>query len=317
MMDYIALQSHQGKSSALYYVNVSMMKKSEITSDWPLPPKGIRLLSPKFFIDVMAADPLCEDLYPLATGFYPHARHHCMSRRQNANYLLIYCTEGAGHLNVGKRHWPIKAGDIISLPEGLAHSYRADAKRPWTIYWAHYQGTLAREYSQRIGSEPVIQIGLQPRLIADFETLFSLRRGSYSIDAYIHSACRLKQILSFIAYSAQRHQPQSGQAIDLAKIEELMHLHLCGNLNLQALADDANLSKYHFTRKFKQVTGHSPIQYFIHLKMQHACQLLDSTTHPVKQVAAETGYKDTYYFSRLFKQVIGISPSEYRRNKAA
>ena len=317
MMDYIALQSHQENKSSFCYVDVFIMKKIEITSNWPLPPKGIRLLSPKFLVDAMAADPLCEDLYPLATGFYPQARHHRMSRQQNANYLLIYCTEGLGHLNVGQRQWPIKAGDIISLPEGLAHNYRADAKQPWTIYWAHYSGTLAHEYSQRIGSEPFVQIGLQPRLIADFEALFSLRRGGYSIEAYIHSACRLKQMLSFITYTAQRHQPQPGQAIDLMKVEELMHLHLCGSLNLQAVANDANLSKYHFTRKFKQLTGHSPIQHFIHLKMQLACQLLDSTANSVKQVAVETGYKDAYYFSRLFKQVIGISPSEYRRSKAA
>jgi len=294
------------------------MKKEELTSDWPLPPKGIRLLSPKFLVEAMAADPLSQDLYPLATGFYPQAQNHRMTRQQNANYLLIYCTEGLGQLKVGERQWTIKAGDIISLPEGLAHHYHADPSQPWSIYWAHYSGTLAREYSQRIcADEPFAQIGLQPRLIADFEALFSLRRAGYSTDAYIHSACQLKQMLSFIAYTAQRHQPQHGQAIDLNKVEELMHLHLGDSLNLQALADDANLSKYHFTRKFKQLTGHSPIQHFIHLKMQHACQLLDSTANSVKQIALETGYKDAYYFSRLFKQVIGISPSEYRRSKAA
>ena len=294
------------------------MKRVEITSDWPLPPKGIRLLSPKFLVDAMAADPLSQDLYPLATGFYPQAKNHRMSRQQSANYLLIYCTEGCGQLKAGKHQWAINAGDIISLPEGLAHNYRADSNQPWSIYWAHYSGTLAREYSQRIcAGEPFAQIGLQPRLIADFEALFALRRNGYSTDAYIHSACQLKQMLSFIAYTAQRYQAQPGQVINLGKIEELMHLHLGDCLNLQALADDANLSKYHFTRKFKQLTGHSPIQHFIHLKMQLACQLLDSTANSVKQVAVETGYKDAYYFSRLFKQVIGISPSEYRRSKAA
>ena len=294
------------------------MKRVEITSNWPLPPKGIRLVSPKFLLDTMAADPLSQDLYPLATGYYPQAKGHRMARQKNANYLLIYCTEGHGQLKAGEQQWAIKAGDIISLPEGLAHSYSADPAQAWSIYWAHYTGTLAWEYSRRIcADKPCTQIGLQPRLIADFEALFSLRRAGYSADAYIHSACQLKQMLSFIAYTAQRHQPQHGQAIDRVKVEELMHLHLGDSLNLQALATDANLSKYHFTRKFKQLTGHSPIQHFIHLKMQHACQLLDSTAHSVKQIAVETGYKDAYYFSRLFKQVIGISPSEYRRSKAA
>ena len=294
------------------------MKKLELTSSWPLPPKGIRLLSPKFIVDTMATDPLSRDLFPLASGFYPQARHHRMTRQQNTNYLLIYCTAGQGQLKTNDAQWDIKAGDIISLPEGLAHSYHADAQHPWTIYWAHYAGTLAREYSQRIGNgEAFAQIGLQPRLIADFEALFSLRRAGYATDAYIHSACQLKQMLSFIAYTAQRQQAQHRQSIDLNKVEALMHLHLCGNLNLQALADDTQLSKYHFTRKFKQLTGHSPIQHFIHLKMQHACRLLDASPHSIKQISLETGYKDAYYFSRLFKRVIGLSPSEYRRSKAA
>lgn len=318
MMDYIALQLSQKNILGHYYRYVSYMKTYEITSNWPLPLKGIRLLSPKFLVDTMAADLLSQDLYPLATGYYPFAQGHQMSRQKNDNYLLIYCTEGYGQLNVGERSWSIKAGDVISLPKGLAHSYQAASRQPWTIYWVHYNGTLASEYSKRISAtEPMLQVGPQPRLMADFEALFSLRRTAYSTDAYIHGACQLKQMLSFIAYAAQRHQPNTGQAIDLVKVQELMHLHLSGNLNLQSLADDAHLSKYHFTRKFKQLTGHSPIQHFIHLKMQHACQLLDSTANSVKQIAAQTGYKDAYYFSRMFKQVIGISPSEYRQSKPA
>jgi len=54
-----------------------------------------------------------------------------------------------------------------------------------------------------------------------------------------------------------------------------MQNHIGRDLDLDALASAANLSKFHFIRRFKARTGQTPIQHFIHIKMQHACQLLD------------------------------------------
>jgi len=70
-------------------------------------------------------------------------------------------------------------------------------------------------------------------------------------------------------------------------------------------------------RRFKQLTGHTPIQHFIHLKMQHACRLLDTTHEPVKRIAAQVGYDDPHYFSRLFKRVLGVAPQQYRQHRVA
>jgi YesN/AraC family two-component response regulator len=46
--------------------------------------------------------------------------------------------------------------------------------------------------------------------------------------------------------------------------------------------------------------------------MHWACQLLDTTNQPVKQIAASLGYDDPFYFSRVFKAVNEASPTEYR-----
>jgi transcriptional regulator GlxA family with amidase domain len=83
-------------------------------------------------------------------------------------------------------------------------------------------------------------------------------------------------------------------------------------LSLSDMADHANLSKSHFSRLFKEQTGYSPIDYFIHLKVQHACMLLSVTQQTVREVSQAVGYDDQYYFSRIFKKTIGISPSKYR-----
>ena len=78
------------------------------------------------------------------------------------------------------------------------------------------------------------------------------------------------------------------------------------------MAAQAGLSESQFSHLFKQQTGHAPLTYFIHLKMQHACSLLTLTQLSVKEIAQEVGYTDSYYFSRLFKKIIGVAPSRYR-----
>ncbi|MGC3957754.1 MAG: helix-turn-helix transcriptional regulator [Verrucomicrobiota bacterium] len=75
----------------------------------------------------------------------------------------------------------------------------------------------------------------------------------------------------------------------------------------------ANISPSHFFAVFKRQTGFAPLDFFIRLRMQRACELLGTTSLSVKEVAAELGYDDPFYFSRVFKTVSGIAPTDYRR----
>ena len=287
-----------------------------ITSQWPLPSNGIRFLTPQFLVKRMNNNILSKDLYPLAVGYYPEARQHQMRRNTHSNHLLIYCLEGKGCITVNDELWTIKAGDIACLPKNTEHQYHADKEEPWSIYWVHYDGEFAANYNALMDIYPaIVNIGVQAKLIADFEALFALRNAGYAEQAFIHGACQLKQMLTNIAMLANIHRHRKGQRIDLDLIQELMHRNIDTSLDLASLAASVQMSKFHFSRKFKQLTGQSPIQHFIHLKMQHACQLLDSTTLGVKQIASELGYNDSYYFSRLFKQVIGLSPANYKLSR--
>ena len=88
--------------------------------------------------------------------------------------------------------------------------------------------------------------------------------------------------------------------------------HLDQPLQVATLASRANISPSHFFALFKRQIGCAPIDYFIRLRMQHACRLLDETVMSVKEIAATLGYDDPFYFSRIFKSVNQVAPSEYR-----
>ncbi len=101
----------------------------------------------------------------------------------------------------------------------------------------------------------------------------------------------------------------------IAQTIAYMRDNLTTSLQVADLAALAKVSASHYFSLFKRRTGSAPMDYFIRLKMQRACHLLDTTSLQVKEVAAALGYDDQFYFSRLFKSVNEVSPREYRTRR--
>ena len=57
----------------------------------------------------------------------------------------------------------------------------------------------------------------------------------------------------------------------------------------------------------------TPKQFIVRSRIDQACQLLETTSLSVKQVAAALNYRDEYFFNRQFKAVIGAPPNRWRK----
>ncbi|MBB6519759.1 AraC family transcriptional regulator [Pseudoteredinibacter isoporae] len=290
-----------------------------ITSDWPLPPQATRFLTPHVLFEWLMVNPLTKGLYPVAMGYYPSALGHYMERQEHDNQLLLYCTAGSGYLQLGDQASErIQRGQLIALPKGQPHKYWADQQTPWSIYWLHFEGELAEQLMGLLsptGKGSIHKIGTKPQVLAGFEALFDVRYTATSRTGFIHGCHQTQQLISLLAVLARQSRLESKQAINMEKVEAFMQQHLHSNFSLDELAQHMRRSKFHFSKVFKELTGQSPMQYFIAIKMQHACSLLDSSGQSVKRISASLGYDDAYYFSRLFKKQIGLSPSDYRRSR--
>jgi AraC-like DNA-binding protein len=263
----------------------------------------------------LGANPLLE-LLPSDVGHFPHAEGHYVERPAGAPQLvLIYCVQGEGWLRM-EQTWRVRPGQALVIPPGAPHAYGADASSPWTIYWIHLAGAKARRagslITEGVGS-PICQVGLDPALPPLFEEILDLLdRGYASARLFQASACLGQLVAAFAAVAARRGGP--GETLDdrVEQVIETMHRQLGDRLGVAELAAEARLSPSYFAAAFKRKTGFAVLDYFLRLKMQRACLLLDSTGLPVKAIAADLGFDDPLYFSRCFHRVHECSPTEYR-----
>jgi AraC-like DNA-binding protein len=107
----------------------------------------------------------------------------------------------------------------------------------------------------------------------------------------------------------------SGQAIDfrVRKSMRLMEESLGANIELDAVARGAGLSRPHFYKLFRTQTGLTPNLYVNTLLMEHAIDRLVASEIPVADIGYDLGFSSQSGFTRFFAANVGMAPTQYRR----
>ena len=77
----------------------------------------------------------------------------------------------------------------------------------------------------------------------------------------------------------------------------------------------AVLSPSALTRRFRNETGYSPIDYFNRLKMLLSFHDVIKTNLSIGEISQKYGFDNIYYFSNAFKRFYGMSPTKKRDQK--
>lgn len=84
-------------------------------------------------------------------------------------------------------------------------------------------------------------------------------------------------------------------------------------ITLDAMAWMARLSRFHFIRVFRSLTGENPRQYLIAARLRAAADLLIDTREPITSVALTVGFNDLSHFNATFRGTFGLSPCAWRK----
>lgn len=99
-----------------------------------------------------------------------------------------------------------------------------------------------------------------------------------------------------------------------ASVFQYIEDHYKSELSVDLLAGIAGLSRFHFSRLFKELSGRTVTEYITATRLDKADYLLRHSPLTVTEIAAATGFNDIFYFSRTFKKHKKTSPSSIRGN---
>lgn len=277
------------------------------------------LVLPEQQLQEAVSHPLIEPLYVTDIGYFPNARFHYRERPQGCEAtIFLYCVAGEGWALLDNNHRIcVPAQTLLVLPAHIPHSYGASAAHPWSIYWFHLQGRevallvqslLLTDWTLHVPAKEAIT--LLTLFEQCYETLFY--RGS-CWRSHLFAAQAMKYLLGILIQLQPTGGRDGKKQEYVARATSYMTERLEASLTLDELAQAVHLSRPHLVHIFKEVTGATPMDSYVRLKIQRACQYLDLTDLSIKEVARSVGIHDPYYFSRLFRKVMGQAPSEYRK----
>lgn len=238
---------------------------------------------------------------------------------------LVYVYGGRGHFGCNGEVKTVSAGDLVFMPRGCDRWMKTDSNSLLRLYTVNFKAALPNvnndggweistaelpfEFVRRIEDEAA-----RKRFEVLFERLCLLYMAGKRVQkikqraalAEVLELAELCRINCDIGYSGRNTVNDS---------VKYMAENYKNKLTLSILAENAELSVSHYSAIFRAVTGRSPIDYLIQLRIFKAKQLLNDG-FSVTRTAEESGFADIYYFSNMFKKSEGISPTEYiKRNK--
>lgn len=192
--------------------------------------------------------------------------------------------------------------------------------RPATTHWM-YADELARRY-------PKVRFDPEVLYVDDGQVLTSAgTAGAIDLALHIVRADHGSQIANEVARRmvVAPHReggqsqfvmspvPQASNRDGLRPLLEWMEENLHADQSVDTLARMAAMSPRTLARRFRDVTGTTPVRWLTHQRVSRAQELLEATDLPVEAIARRTGFGTAANLRVHFRRSTGTSPAEHRR----
>lgn len=135
-------------------------------------------------------------------------------------------------------------------------------------------------------------------------------------DNKLQQECELYQLAARVAQRYGQYSPdRMVRKVDrlLHQARDYIHANLMREISLDQISEQANLSKYHFLRMFRQQFGITPHQYILNCRINKAREALEAG-QSLEDVVFSYGFSDLSHFNRRFKPIYGMTPRQYQQH---
>lgn len=204
-------------------------------------------------------------------------------------------------------------GSFVIFRPGEKQHHRYDGDKTAEFYYVHF--TLDEGFTFEFESSRIYEAEPSAKVCEIFESIISELQLK---QPYYEELCTGKLVELFSLLLRKTESYDSNTSDDFGKIAFVVqHIHKNYNVSesLEVYAEMCSLSKFHFLRKFEEITGMTPISYKNKLRIAHAKEMLEDSAFSINEIGEAVGYSSASYFCDAFKKETGVSPREYRRTK--
>ena len=249
-----------------------------------------------------------------------HAPDFFMEWREHSFIKVVYALHGSGNLFLGNKSIEFIAKDVLLVPPGKRNRIVDSADQPSSLYVLCVDPKLlafdASIERQLVSGRLTRSAYLANRVEASLRRLLfqQSHSGKQASLAMAAATLDLFQVLVLKDKPARARSETHNESIEeMVRYVEYLDSHFFEVHDIDSEARKMGVSRRTFTKRFRQVTGRSWLDYVRTKAIEHATRLLIETSAPIASVAFECGFTDLSTFYRKFKSQIGVTPAIWRR----
>jgi len=232
------------------------------------------------------------------------------------DHLLFYVAKGCEHFLLDGHEVIAPEGSFVLFrpSEPQIHTHRDE--HSGEFYYVHFTAPDLSELPA-LESSRVYAIKPSSTVCDLFEDIISeLQTKKHAYERIC--AAKLLYLFAFLERRTVRDASPIGQySSKIAYVIQTMNKEYARDCGVEDYAALCSMSKFHFLRVFKEITGKPPIEYRNKIRFDHAAEMLLDTDMPINEIARRVGFSSNVYFCDAFRKKMGITPSQYRKSHRA
>lgn len=228
--------------------------------------------------------------------------------QQDLQFVIVH--RGSAEVAIDGQPRLIAADQVGCLRPGHHESFQFDRHEPTHHSWVSLSFEPVDAALDAVFAELPFVLGLTRRMQTVLDTAQALSKSAVNRDDPTVRHLAVAFFYSFVGAIAGDRQKPVPEAVNRAR--RFILEHHARSIDLDAIADAANVSGNHLVRLFRQHLGITPVRYLWDVRAERGADLLRDTGLSVSEVAYRVGFATPYHFSRVIKRRFGASPRQLR-----
>lgn len=241
---------------------------------------------------------------------------------------FVYMNEGSVCCRIGAESFDLGQGQCAFVKGGALHSLTVEEQTDFDFHAVVFHPSLILSdmdiCKRYFSDEYIIQNRFTPANDKESEIIeavkllrdaFESKSLGYELRIKSYLLLIFSRIFEYGLYRTYVPARSKNLSEKLEKVVKYIHMNFHAGISVKDLADISGYSVSHFTRFFRELTGKTPIEYVIRLRIYNACDMLRHTDKSVLDISMDCGFENVGRFIKTFRKYMNITPYQYKKHQ--